>query len=170
MARYTGRRTRTSPGKLGFDALPWSELRTLRPQQYGDRVRNRVGDCPAFLRFDVDFVDPAFAPGTGTPEVGGPTSHDALAYLGALTQIYFRLRLCGGFPSLRPKRHNRLASRKRDPRDVGRQGLAEQVRLMRQSTLALIDIVADLIGTSVFLFLPRAPDKESYWPLCQSLT
>ena len=29
--------------------------------------------------FDIDFVDPAFAPGTGTPEVGGPTSHEALA-------------------------------------------------------------------------------------------
>ena len=36
-------------------------------------MRARVGDGPAFFTFDVDFVDPAFCPGTGTPEVGGPT-------------------------------------------------------------------------------------------------
>ena len=78
------------PGRLGFDAIPWSELAALSPQEYGDRVRARVGDAPAFLSFDVDFVDPAFAPGTGTPEVGGPTSAQALAYLRALTGIDFR--------------------------------------------------------------------------------
>ena len=33
---------------------------------------------PVFLTFDIDFVDPGFAPGTGTPEVGGPSSRDAL--------------------------------------------------------------------------------------------
>ena len=75
---------------LGYDALTWAELETLTPQEYGDRVRARVGDAPAFLSFDVDFVDPAFAPGTGTPEVGGPTSSQALAYLRALTGIDFR--------------------------------------------------------------------------------
>ena len=53
-------------------------------------MRARVGDAPAFLSFDVDFVDPAFAPGTGTPEVGGPTSAQAMAYLRALTGIDFR--------------------------------------------------------------------------------
>ena len=53
-------------------------------------MRTRAGDRPAFLSFDIDFVDPAFAPGTGTPEVGGPTSAQALAYLRALTGIDFR--------------------------------------------------------------------------------
>jgi arginase family enzyme len=53
-------------------------------------VRARVGDMPAFLSFDIDFVDPAFAPGTGTPEVGGPTSSQALAYMRSLTGIDFR--------------------------------------------------------------------------------
>ena len=77
--------------ELGYDALTWTELRAARrPTQYGDRVRARVGDGPAFLSFDIDFVDPAFAPGTGTPEVGGPTSSQALAYLRALTGIDFR--------------------------------------------------------------------------------
>jgi agmatinase len=79
-----------APGELGYDAIPWSELERLSPDEYGDRVRARVGGAPAFLSFDIDFVDPAFAPGTGTPEVGGPTSAQALSYLRALTGIDFR--------------------------------------------------------------------------------
>jgi len=83
-----------APGELGYDAIPWAELERLGPGDYGDRVRARVGDAPAFLSFDIDFVDPAFAPGTGTPEVGGPTSAQALAYLRALTGIDFRAFDC----------------------------------------------------------------------------
>jgi agmatinase len=79
-----------APAALGYDAIPWSSLERMTPDEYADRVRARVGDAPAFLSFDVDFVDPAFAPGTGTPEVGGPTSSQALAYLRALTGIDFR--------------------------------------------------------------------------------
>jgi agmatinase len=78
------------PGRLGFDAITWSELRTITPDEYAQRVRERVGDSAAFLSFDIDFVDPAFAPGTGTPEVGGPTSFEALSYLSALSGIDFR--------------------------------------------------------------------------------
>jgi guanidinopropionase len=37
----------------------------------------RVVTGPAYMTFDIDSVDPAFAPGTGTPEVGGLTSHEA---------------------------------------------------------------------------------------------
>ena len=57
----------------------------------GDRIVDQVatyrGDGKAFLSFDVDFFDPAYAPGTGTPEVGGPTSFQGLAYLRACTGI-----------------------------------------------------------------------------------
>jgi arginase family enzyme len=52
------------PGRLGYEAIPWAELETLAPDEYGARVRARVGDRPAFFSFDIDFVDPAFAPGT----------------------------------------------------------------------------------------------------------
>lgn len=83
-----------APGALGYDAINWVELAEMTPQQYADRVRARVGARPAFLSFDIDFVDPAFAPGTGTPEVGGPTSAQALAYLRALTGIDFRAFDC----------------------------------------------------------------------------
>jgi agmatinase len=44
---------------------------------------------PTFLTFDIDFVDPAFAPGTGTPTVGGPSSAEALDVLRALLGVNF---------------------------------------------------------------------------------
>jgi arginase family enzyme len=47
-------------------------------------VRARIGDGPTFLSFDIDAVDPAYAPATGTPEVGGLTSYEALALVRAL--------------------------------------------------------------------------------------
>ncbi len=46
--------------------------------------------APCFLSFDIDFVDPAFAPGTGTPEVGGPSSREALTYVRSLAGLDFR--------------------------------------------------------------------------------
>jgi agmatinase len=75
---------------LGMELVPWSELRELAPATFGERVRARLGDGPAYLTFDVDFVDPAYCPGTGTPEVGGPTSAHALDLVRSLTGIDFR--------------------------------------------------------------------------------
>jgi guanidinobutyrase len=43
-----------------------------------DEVRARVGNKPVYLTFDVDGIDPSFAPGTGTPEIGGLTVPQAL--------------------------------------------------------------------------------------------
>jgi len=42
-----------------------------------DQIRGVMDDGPVYLTFDIDSVDPAYAPGTGTPEVGGLTSHEA---------------------------------------------------------------------------------------------
>jgi agmatinase len=75
---------------LGMEIVPWGELRGLAPGAFGDRARARVGDGPAFLTFDVDLVDPAFCPGTGTPEVGGPTTAHALDLVRSLRGIDFR--------------------------------------------------------------------------------
>jgi agmatinase len=77
------------PRELGVEIVPWIELATLSPAKFADRARKRSGTGPAFLSFDVDFVDAAFCPGTGTPEVGGPTSFQALSYLRALTDMNF---------------------------------------------------------------------------------
>ena len=80
----------TDAAELGFELLDWQQLRGLAPSDYGARVRARVGEGPAFLSFDIDFVDPAFAPATGTPEPGGPSSAEALDLVRALAGIDFR--------------------------------------------------------------------------------
>jgi agmatinase len=78
------------PAELGIDALTYEELAAVGPAGFSQRVRNRVGDAPCFLTFDIDFVDPAYAPGTGTPEVGGPSSREALTYVRSLAGLDFR--------------------------------------------------------------------------------
>jgi agmatinase len=78
------------PEAFGIDALTYEELAALGPAGFSGRVRERVGTGPCFLSFDVDFVDPAFAPGTGTPEVGGPSSREALTYVRSLAGLDFR--------------------------------------------------------------------------------
>jgi agmatinase len=77
------------PSDLGFEAIPCEELVTLSPAQYGDRVRARVGNGPLFLSFDVDVLDPAFAPGTGTPEAAGLATREALGFVRALRGLVF---------------------------------------------------------------------------------
>ena len=52
-------------------------------------MRSRVGDGPAFLSFDIDCIDPAFAPATGTPEVCGLLPHEAIAFPRALRGMTF---------------------------------------------------------------------------------
>lgn len=64
--------------ELGFEVIPMNELRMIGYQQVIRRIQERVGDRPAYVSFDIDFVDPAYAPGTGTPEVCGPTSFEAI--------------------------------------------------------------------------------------------
>jgi agmatinase len=76
-------------GELGFEVITGAELRSLPPADYGRRVRERVGDAPAFLSFDIDVIDPAFAPATGTPEVAGLLPHEALGFLRALAGMRF---------------------------------------------------------------------------------
>ena len=78
------------PAQFGIDALTYEELAALGPAGFSNRVRDRVGGGACFLSFDVDFVDPAFAPGTGTPEVGGPSSREALTYVRSLAGLDFR--------------------------------------------------------------------------------
>jgi agmatinase len=72
---------------LGFTVLTTDELRDLGPAAYGELVRSTVGDRPVFVSFDIDFLDPAFAPGTGTPEAGGFSTTEALALLRSLRGI-----------------------------------------------------------------------------------
>ena len=50
-------------------------------------ARDIVGQDPTYLSYDIDFVDPTFAPGTGTPEVGGPNSYQALQVVRELSSL-----------------------------------------------------------------------------------
>jgi agmatinase len=72
---------------LGFTVIPSEDLRALTPDAYAELVKRRTGSRPVFLSFDIDFLDPAFAPGTGTPEVAGFSTAEALAFLRALRGI-----------------------------------------------------------------------------------
>ena len=77
------------PREWGFEIITCAELRTWTPEHYGERVRARVGDGPTYLSFDIDVLDPAFAPGTGTPEIAGLLPHEAVAFLRALAGVPF---------------------------------------------------------------------------------
>ena len=74
--------------RLGFEVMTTPEMLKLKPSEVADMIKRRVGDTPAFLTFDVDFFDPAYAPGTGTPEVGGPTSAFGLEIVQHLTGMH----------------------------------------------------------------------------------
>lgn len=79
-----------APRRMGMEVIPCEELRTLAPEEYGRRARAKVGDGPAFLSFDIDVIDPGFAPATGTPEVAGLLPHEALAFVRSLAGLDFR--------------------------------------------------------------------------------
>jgi len=74
---------------LGFEVIPGYELHKMTAEELGQRIKERIGDTKAFFTFDIDFVDPAYAPGTGTPEVGGFTSFETLEYIQQLKDIHF---------------------------------------------------------------------------------
>jgi agmatinase len=76
-----------SARELGFAVVSCDQLRALAPGSYASLVRERAGTRPVFVSFDVDVLDPAFAPGTGTPEVGGLSTAEAVAFLRALRGI-----------------------------------------------------------------------------------
>lgn len=73
--------------KLGFDLVTTDAVRKLGIQETVDRIRERVGEAKVYVSFDVDFVDPAFAPGTGTPEVGGFSSREAQEFVRGLAGL-----------------------------------------------------------------------------------
>ena len=73
--------------EMGFDLVPTDEVRELGIPAVIVRIRERVGDAKVYVSFDVDFVDPAFAPGTGTPEIGGFTSREAQEFVRGLVGL-----------------------------------------------------------------------------------
>jgi len=66
---------------LGIEILPMDAIVDFTVAQIAAAIHARVDRAPVFLTFDVDGVDPAFTPGTGTPEIGGFTSQQMIALL-----------------------------------------------------------------------------------------
>ena len=70
-------------------------IRVVKIEEFFDRgiedvmaeAREIVGEQDTYISYDIDFIDPAFAPGTGTPEVGGPNSYEALKVVRELAGV-----------------------------------------------------------------------------------
>jgi len=77
--------------ELGFQVIPAIDVEQLGVPGMVERIAQRVGDRPVYVSIDIDVLDPAHAPGTGTPEAGGLTSRELLAAL----RSFARLNLVG---------------------------------------------------------------------------
>jgi agmatinase len=74
---------------LGFQVFTTDQVRQEGLDRVIAAVRERAGAGPCFLTFDIDFVDPTYAPATGTPEVGGFTAWESQYLLRGLQEIEF---------------------------------------------------------------------------------
>jgi len=67
--------------ELGFRVVHCDEFDTGGALKVAEQIRSRVGDNPVYLSIDIDVLDPAFAPGTGTPETAGMSTREMAAVL-----------------------------------------------------------------------------------------
>jgi agmatinase len=81
----------TDDTDLGFQVISAPEVDSIGIPGMVQRIAQRVGDRPVYVSVDIDVLDPAHAPGTGTPEAGGLTSRELLATL----RSFARLNLVG---------------------------------------------------------------------------
>jgi len=71
----------------GFQHFPAQELWGRQLHQMGAEIRRDIGNRPVYVTYDIDSLDPAYAPGTGTPEIGGLTTPQALELIRALKGV-----------------------------------------------------------------------------------
>ncbi|MGG0409324.1 agmatinase [Peribacillus simplex] len=74
---------------LGLGVYTTNDYKRIGVEKMLGVIHERVANGPVFLSFDIDFLDPVYAPGTGTPEVSGASIDDALALVRGLTNIDF---------------------------------------------------------------------------------
>jgi agmatinase len=72
------------PREMGMQVITGVETHELGMAEVAKRVVERAGDAKVFLSFDIDFIDPAYAPATGTPEIGGFTTWESQSLLRGL--------------------------------------------------------------------------------------
>lgn len=73
-----------APQDFGIRILHGYDVEEMRAREIAQAILDHVGDTPCYITFDIDCLDPAFAPGTGTPVAGGPSSAKMLSVLRAL--------------------------------------------------------------------------------------
>lgn len=76
-----------APEDFGIDIVYGHDLEDMRAADIAAQIVARVGDHPVYITFDIDCLDPAFAPGTGTPVAGGPSSAKMLSVLTKLAGL-----------------------------------------------------------------------------------
>ncbi|WP_326654594.1 MULTISPECIES: agmatinase [unclassified Streptomyces] len=79
-----GKQDLTDDEKLGFGIVTSADVYRRGADEVADQLRQRIGDRPLYISIDIDCLDPAHAPGTGTPEAGGLTSRELLEILRGL--------------------------------------------------------------------------------------
>ena len=77
----------TNENRRGIAWIDAPEVHEIGPRATAARILERVGDARAYVTFDIDCLDPAFAPGTGTPVWGGLSSAQATAILHGLVGL-----------------------------------------------------------------------------------
>ena len=76
-----------NPDTLGFNVISAAQVHDSKGRAIAADVKRIVGECPVYLTFDIDCLDPSVAPGTGTPVVGGLSAHQAITILQGLEGI-----------------------------------------------------------------------------------
>ena len=77
------------PREMGMEVITAVEAHEAGMSAVAKRIVDRVGDSKVFLSFDIDFIDPAYAPATGTPEIGGVTNWEAQSLLRGLAGLKY---------------------------------------------------------------------------------
>jgi agmatinase len=72
---------------LGFQVIGAHDMDDMGWRGAVEQIKARVGDRPTYVSLDIDVLDPAYAPGTGTPEAGGLTSRELLSMLRAFSEL-----------------------------------------------------------------------------------
>ncbi|MDX3669057.1 agmatinase [Streptomyces europaeiscabiei] len=79
-----GKQDLTDDEKMGFGIVTSADIYRRGADEVADQLRQRIGGRPLYISIDIDCLDPAHAPGTGTPEAGGMTSRELLEILRGL--------------------------------------------------------------------------------------
>lgn len=80
------------PNEQGYNILYAKDTFYMQPREVAEEIRQNAGDAPVYITFDVDGIDPAYTPGTGTPVPGGPST----AYVREVLRHLEGLNIIGG--------------------------------------------------------------------------